>query len=191
LSEDKKKEELKQEVRIIEAAQKDARLFAPLYDKYYTQIFRFIYKRVSDRDLSADLTSQTFLKAMVNIGKYKFQGFPFSSWLYRIASNEVNMHYRSAKKVVQVSIRESDVNELIDEIDEETDQHKKRLLIEVLNELPLEDTHLIELRFFEKYSFREIGQMTGITEGNAKIKTYRVVEKLKKLVNLKNNERNA
>jgi RNA polymerase sigma-70 factor (ECF subfamily) len=187
LSEDNKKEELKKEVRLIEAAQKDARLFGPLYDKYYTQIFRFIYKRVSDRELSADLTSQVFMKAMINIGKYKFQGFPFSSWLYRIASNEVNMHYRSAKKVVQVSIRESDVNELIDEIDEETDHDKKRLLIEALNELPVEDTQLIELRFFEKYSFREIGEMTGVTEGNAKIKTYRVVEKLKKLVNLKNN----
>lgn len=180
-----KSKELEQELKLINEAKKDSRRFGPLYNKYYKSIFLFVYKRVSDKELAADLTSQVFLKAMMNIQKYEYKGFPFSSWLYRIAANEVNMHYRSAKKMVQVSIRESDVNELINEIDEQTDEENRRLLIEAMNELPIESTQLIELRFFEKHSFKDIGHMFGITEGNAKIKTYRVVEKLKKMVNLK------
>lgn len=177
--------DLEQEAAQIRAAQKDANRFGPLYDRYYRQIFIFIYKRVSDQELAADITSTVFLKAMLNLKKYKFQGFPFSSWLYRIASNEVNMHYRSAKKVVQVAIRESDVNELIEEMDEIGDEENRQLLIEGMNELDVESTQLLELRFFEKCSFREIGEITGTTEGNAKIKTYRVVQKLKKIITLK------
>jgi RNA polymerase sigma-70 factor, ECF subfamily len=76
------------------AAQQDREKFSGLYNKYYKEIFIFIVKKTSDEALTAELTSNTFMKAMVNLTKYRDMGFPFSSWLYRIASNEVYKYYQ-------------------------------------------------------------------------------------------------
>lgn len=170
------------EQQLIKAAQNNPARFAPLYEKYHRQIFLFIFKRVKNEDLAGDITSRVFLKALLNIKKFKFQGFPLSSWLYRIASNEINMYFRKSKKTNEVEIMESDVIELMTEMKEGIDVNRQEQLIEALNELPLEQTQLIEYRFFEKMSFKEIGEITGVSEGNAKIRVYRVIDKLKKIL---------
>ena len=74
-----------EDAELVAKAKKDMKYFEVLYRKYYSQIFKFVRKRVANADLVNDITSQVFLKAMLNIEKYKHQGFPFSSWLYRIA----------------------------------------------------------------------------------------------------------
>ena len=176
----KQSQELIIEQQLIIAAQNNPARFAPLYEKYHRQIFLFIIKRVKNEDLAGDITSRVFLKALLNIKKFKFQGYPLSSWLYRIASNETNMHFRKSKKTNEVEIMESDVIELMTEMKEGVDEDRQGLLIEALNALPLELTELIEFRYFEKMSFKEIGEIKGISEGNAKIRVYRVIEKLKK-----------
>lgn len=181
----KQSTDLNIEQQLIVAAQKNPARFAPLYDKYYRQIFLFIFKKVKNEQLAGDITSKVFLKALLNIKKFKFQGFPLSSWLYRIASNEVNMYYRTSNKISEVEIMESDVIELMTEMKEGADEDRQEMLIEALNNLPLEQTELIEFRFFEKMSFKEIGEITGVSEGNAKIRVYRVIEKLKKIMNVK------
>ena len=175
-------QELIIEQQLIIAAQNNPARFAPLYEKYHRQIFLFIIKRVKNEDLAGDITSRVFLKALLNIKKFKFQGYPLSSWLYRIASNETNMYFRKSKKTNEVEIMESDVIELMTEMKEGVDEDRQGLLIEALNGLPLELTELIEFRYFEKMSFKEIGEIKGISEGNAKIRVYRVIEKLKKIL---------
>lgn len=178
----KQSQELIIEQQLIIAAQDNPARFAPLYEKYHRQIFLFIIKRVKNEDLAGDITSRVFLKALLNIKKFKFQGYPLSSWLYRIASNETNMYFRKSKKTNEVEIMESDVIELMTEMKEGVDEDRQGLLIEALNGLPLELTELIEFRYFEKMSFKEIGEIKGISEGNAKIRVYRVIEKLKKIL---------
>ncbi len=87
-----------EELRQVLAAQADQARFAPLYESYYADIFRFILRRVKHRDLTADLTQQTFLKAMLGLPRYQPRGLPFRAWLYRIALNEVRMHWRKKRK---------------------------------------------------------------------------------------------
>ena len=128
------------EQQLIKAAQNNPAQFAPLYEKYHRQIFLFIFKRVKNEDLAGDITSRVFLKALLNIKKFKFLGFPLSSWLYRIASNEINMYFRKSKKTNEVEIMESDVIELMTEMKEGIDEDRQELLIEALNKLPLEHT---------------------------------------------------
>ena len=79
---------------LVLAAQQDRKKFSVLYNKYFKEIFLFILKKTADETLAAELSSNTFMKAMMNLTKYRDMGFPFSSWLYRIASNEVNKYYR-------------------------------------------------------------------------------------------------
>jgi len=166
------------EQQLIEAAQTDPQCFEPLYTKYYEQILKFVYKRIEHLDDVREVTSIIFTKALINIGKYKDQGFPFSSWLYRIAINEINQFYRDSKKVRLISMDDEGLNNIA----HETGNQKEELihnLKKALLHLSEEDFMLLELRYFENHSFAEVGQILNITEVNAKVKTYRVLDKLK------------
>lgn len=168
------------EWREIQAAQQDPAMFRPLYDRYYEPIFRFIYQRTTDEALTADLCSQVFLKAMQRLGGYEFKGVPFSAWLYRIASNETAQHFRYNKRRRIVSMEEGNLQEMMEEMDELFDEDQKWRLLGVLDELKEKDLELIEMRFFEQRPFKEIAEIAGITESNAKVRTYRILERLKK-----------
>lgn len=179
----KTKEDITEELSLITKAQKDPQQFAPLYKKYHDEIFIFIHKRVDQLDITADITSKCFLNCLKNIDKFKYQGVPFSSWLYRIAINEVNQFFRKQSQMTRnVSLNDSHVDTLINEIDYSETLIDGNVLISVLLEQLNEyEIQFIELRFFENRSFKEIGYMLGLTEVNAKIKTYRILKKLKKL----------
>ncbi len=170
---------------LIQASKKDLKNFAPIYDRYYASIFRFVYKRVSDKEQTADLASQVFLKAMLNIKKYEDRGFPFSAWLFRIAINEVNMFYRKKKKDVHVSITGMEIREMIHEMDHGEIEFRQQSVVNALNDLPQEKSQLIDLRYFEKCSYREIGEIYGITEANAKMRVRRTLKLIKRSISLK------
>jgi RNA polymerase sigma-70 factor, ECF subfamily len=174
--------ELKLELQQIEAAKTNPARFDVLYDRYYKQIFIFVHRRTGDEELSADLVSQVFLKALVNIKKYEFKGVPFSAWLFRIAFNEINMYFRRNNAVRVVSLEQSNLVSLIAEAAEELNTEAQQRMLKALKMLSDEDTQLIELRFFEKRSFAEVGNITGITENNAKVKVYRILDKIKKIM---------
>ncbi|MCX6297430.1 MAG: sigma-70 family RNA polymerase sigma factor [Bacteroidetes bacterium] len=171
------------EQAIVEAAKKDPSKFAGLYDKYYEQIFRYIYQRADDKEQAFDATQQVFIKAMENLHKYEFRGVPFSSWLYRIASSEVNNLYRAQKIHRTVNIDSVGVYGMMEEMEEtKIDKYHDKIVDIIGNELPEDELQMIEMRFFEKRSFKEIGEILEITENNAKVKTYRILEKLKKII---------
>ncbi len=169
------------ESKQIELAKKDHRYFGVLYERYFEQIYRFIFKRLGgNEEVSGDLVQQTFMKAMANIGKYEDRGLPFSAWLYRIAQNEVNMFFRSEKKSYSVEITDRQLLNLLEESGEGgVTQEDLDQLIEIINDLEESQADLLELRFFQELSFKEIADIYGISEANAKMKTYRLLEKIK------------
>lgn len=165
----------------VQAAQKNPAHFRVLYNRYYESIFRFVYKRTADEALAADLTSQVFLKAMQKIGQYTYQGVPFSAWLFRIASNEIAQHFRQQKKTRVVALEERTTKDLEDEYDDKEDLDINiNILKAVIQDLKPEEVELLELRFFEKRPFKEVADILDITENNAKVKIYRLLQKMKK-----------
>jgi RNA polymerase sigma-70 factor (ECF subfamily) len=173
-------ERMQEEWLEIQAAQVDPVMFRPLYVRYYEMVFRFIYRRTASEELSADICSQVFLKAMQRLSDYSFKGVPFSAWLFRIASNEVAQHFRQQQKNRVLSIEETQIGDMADEIDEDDNEALRAALLLALDDLKEGDMELIEMRFFEQRSFKEIADITGMTESNAKVKTYRILERLKK-----------
>ena len=174
---------LEDEMSLIEIAKKDPRQFAPLYKKYHEAIFRYVYKRVDDEEAAYDITSCVFVKALASLPKYEFRGVPFSSWLFRIAKSELYQSFRDKKAQRTVSIDSVTIVQFIDELNED---FSEELRITLLNSLKLLKDHqlqLIEMRFFEKRSFKEIGEIVGLTENNAKVKTFRTLVKLKEIFN--------
>lgn len=168
------------EKQLIEQSKKDPQAFERLYIKYYEQMLKFVYKRVESLDDARDITSTIFINALSNISKYKDMGFPFSSWLYRIAINEVNMFYRKTKKERIISLNEHGLKNMANESDDVNPEHLATLK-KSLQHLSAEELNLIELRFFENRPFAEMGDILEISEANAKIRTYRVLDKLKEI----------
>lgn len=166
----------------IEAAKRSPALFRPLYQRYYEPIFRFILSRCGSESLAADICSQVFMKAMQKLKSYEFKGVPFSAWLYRIASNEIAQHYRNTKKIRVVSAEETQIEDIVEEMEFDNYGEYRDVMLEVLEELKPIDLQLIEMRFFEKRPFKEIANILNLSESNAKVKTYRILERLKKKI---------
>ena len=170
----------------IDAAKDNPRLFSDLYNRYYETIFRFTYQRLDSKDTAADVCAQVFLKAMTHLQSYKHHGLPFVCWLYRIAGNELKQLYRNNSRHRTINVETSGIQLLIEESEESDLEEYYEKMLNFLPLLPEDDLILIEMRYFEKRSFKEIGDILNITENNAKVKLYRVLDKIKKLLTAKN-----
>jgi len=175
-------DQIQEEESLIHQSQADPEAFRPLYEKYFKRIFLFVHHRVGDKDLTSDITSQVFLKALLNIKKFSFRGLPFSAWLFRIALNESNDFFRKNKRYRIVSMEEDMVEHLYEELTSETRlEDLRQRLPTILQKLSVDELQIIELRFFEQRPFKEVGDILGISETYAKVKVYRILEKMKKL----------
>jgi len=79
---------------LVADAQKDVEAAAGLDDKYYAEVFRYVYHSTLDHAVAEDLTANVFLSAFRHLGRFEWRRIPFRAWLYRIATNEIRMHYR-------------------------------------------------------------------------------------------------
>ncbi len=174
---------LEKENQLVEEAKLNPERFAALYDKYVEQIYRYVYRRVSDQDLAEDLVSQTFYDALSHLKSYEFKGYPFSAWLYKIAHNNVLKCYRTNSRAQKVDL--DDIVELKSDenVPEEEDiRREKEDIMDLLHKLEYEERELIRLKYFEEVSNIEIGQIMGITANNVGVKLYRALKRLKQLM---------
>jgi RNA polymerase sigma-70 factor (ECF subfamily) len=183
--------DLNEERELVGHAQKDPDAFAELYDLYYPKIFGYVLRRSANLEAAQDITSETFLKALKKLWQFQWRSISFSSWLYKIATNEVNQHYRKAEYRKSVSLEElqergfellsprDPENELI-EAQEKLKQHQDFLEIQgKIVRLSAKYQEVIALRFFEKKQIKEIAEILGKKEGTIKSLLHRAVEKLR------------
>lgn len=166
---------------LVTAAKADPNRFAALYELYFDPVFRFIHRRVNHAELSADLAQQTFLKAMLGLPRYEPRGLPFRAWLYRIALNEVRMHWRKRKEVV-IDMSYAEVRGMCSEMGVADAEEEFQRIAVALGRLPDDKARLIELRYMDGMSFTELGQVLGIGEDAAKMRTHRVLTHLRNLL---------
>lgn len=175
-------EPVSEEAQLIAAAQRDPARFEVLYNRHYEAIFRYIARRTSDDDLAADLTGQTFLKAMLNLPRFQYRGTPLLAWLYRIAGNEVHKHYRRSGQLPTFS---ADATELARWLPAETTdtltEERLQRLTHYLEQLPEAEVLVLQLRFFEEKSFQEIAYLMNLGESAAKMRLYRTLSRLRKM----------
>lgn len=166
------------ETQQIVAAQADPDRFAPLYERYFADVFRFIHRRAQHNELSADLAQQTFLKAMLSLSRYEPRGLPFRAWLYRIALNELRMHWRKRKEVV-IDMSYAEVRGMCEEMGLPGEEEELRRLASALGRLKEDRARMIELRYMDGLSFAELGQVLGIGEDAAKMRVHRILATLR------------
>ncbi|MEK7149878.1 MAG: RNA polymerase sigma factor [Patescibacteria group bacterium] len=170
---------------ITDAIRGEASAFGLLYDYYQPKIYRFIFFKTGRREEAEDLTHQVFLNAWQNVKNYKFQGFPFSSWLYQIARNQIIDHYRTRKETL--NIENVDEPETVDiSIEDKMDfgleikRVKKAIL--ALNE---EQQDVIIMRFIDDLSPKEISLTLDKPESTIRVLQHRAIKTLQKLLEIK------
>jgi len=179
------KSQIANEEQQIIAAKKNPQRFDVIYNKYFLAIYKYILVRVENKSLTDEIVSKVFAKALYKLHQYKFKGLPFSSWLYRIAYNEMNDAFRrnKVKRTVHVPIEQlGDMMCEEEETDTQLREQQIKMLLNGISELNKSEIELLELRYFEKRPFREVGEILEITEENAKVKTHRVVKKLRTII---------
>lgn len=175
---------LEQEKKLVEAAKQDPANFAPLYDKYFEQIYRYVSRRVSDQDVAHDLVSQTFYDALAHIQSFEWRGFAFGAWLYKIAHNNVLKWYRQKGRATVVELDEGrNIEDKDIDYTSELKRDEERDEVQVvLAELEPEEREIIRLKFFEEVSNVEIAEIMGLSANHIGVKVFRVLKKVKQLM---------
>jgi RNA polymerase sigma-70 factor (ECF subfamily) len=189
----RKKDQRKQDSRaedsrlIEEALRGDNRAYQRLMDKYHDAIYNFIYRMIHDREQVEDLTQEAFIKAFASLKSFN-EEFAFSTWLYKIATNNSIDHIRK-KKLQMYSIDkpiESKDSDFAFELPDETadaDKHlisgqRAQLVREAINQLPDKYRQVIMLRHAEERSYEEIAKMLKLPIGTVKAHIFRARELL-------------
>jgi RNA polymerase sigma-70 factor (ECF subfamily) len=183
--------DLSEEKELVRQAQKAPDAFAKLYDQYYPKIFGYVLRRTANLEAAQDITSETFFKALKKLWQFRWRNISFSSWLYKIATNEINQYFRKAEYKKSVSLEElqeqgfepvstNDPESELMEAQEQLKHHRDFLEIQVkIVRLPAKYQEVIALRFFEQKQIKEIAEILGKKEGTIKSLLHRAVEKLR------------
>ena len=182
---------LAEQKALVTRSKKDPAVFGQIYDANFDTIFHYILYRTGDVSTAEDLSAQTFYNALKNLWKFRWTGISITAWLYRIATNEVNGHFRQQQKRMNTHI---DMDEIADRIPDEANRldHELEkaqeivaqsntflLLNKCICELKPEEQALITMRYFEKKSYRMIAEILGKREGTLRMRNKRALEKLK------------
>jgi RNA polymerase sigma-70 factor (ECF subfamily) len=183
--------DLEREKYLIEQAKSDPLAFGELYDAYYPRISNYLLRRLPRADIAQDITSEVFFKAMTKLHTFSWRNLSFSSWLYKIANNEIKMYYR--KKERSFFSLESLFGQQDFELPDSTDIEREHIAAEEelarnqkfkeaqkhLLELPLIYQEVLALRFFEGKSLAEISEITGQNLNTIKSIVSRAKDKLR------------
>jgi RNA polymerase sigma-70 factor, ECF subfamily len=169
------------ERRLVQRAKEDPQAFGQLYDLYFERIHAFIHRRTGDRQTAEDLTSDTFYKALANIRKYEYTGQPFSSWLFRIASNVVTDFYRAKRPAASIDEWEGMQLPAAGAGPEEAALAAADALViqQAVRTLSPDQQEVIALRFTGGLRLKEIADMLGKTEGAVKALMFRAIANLR------------
>jgi len=174
---------------IRDALEGNDQAYKKLMAKYHDQIYNFIYRMVHDREQVEDLTQEAFIKAFQSLKSFN-EEFAFSTWLYKIATNN-SIDYIRKRKLQMYSIDkpiESKDSDYVFELPDETYEADKEfirgqratLLQDAVNDLPEKYRKVIQLRHMEERSYEEIAKILNLPIGTVKAHIFRAREILYK-----------
>src|SRR5438067_8775567 len=166
---------------VARGQQGDRDALEELYLIHFDRIYSYLHMSVGNRYDAEDLTTQTFLKMLESIGKFRWGSAPFSAWLFRIAHNLAMDHFRASRRWQP----EEDVPE--PEPDESTsaeagalDAIGRKSMLALIDDLSAEQQQVLTLKFVFGFSNGEAATILGKTEGAVKSLQHRALVTLHK-----------
>ncbi|HKS80524.1 MAG TPA: sigma-70 family RNA polymerase sigma factor [Candidatus Acidoferrales bacterium] len=165
---------------LIEAAQQDPNRFADVYELYFERVYAYVARHTRSRDAAEDITSEVFHNALANLTRFEWRGVPFSAWLFRIAANALADYFNRLARTRANSNLEGfdppDPSQFSTRGDVDADRAR---LFRLVRELPDVQRRVVEMRFAEEKSIREIALAIGRSEGAVKQLQFRALESLR------------
>ena len=167
---------------VLKATQnKNQQAFTELMDRYKDSIYFMLLKMVNNKDDADDLTIEAFGKAFNRLNQYT-PNYAFSTWLFKIATNNCIDFIRKKKKNV-LSIDNRYENEEGDSLmielkstardpEQAMREQKIKLMREVVKKLKPRYQNLVELRYFKEFSYEEISNELDLPLGTVKAQLF-------------------
>lgn len=178
------------EKELLDEIKSNPAAFSEVFKLYYKPIFGYILRRTGNFDGTSDIAADTFLKAFTHINQFSYRGISIKVWLYRIATNEVNLYFREDQKhrsvferieIIEKNLFENYLEEDRKSLEKELLKHEQfNEVLRVLKTLPNKYQEVISLKYFEGKDNREIADILDIKEGTLKSLLSRGIEKLRK-----------
>lgn len=171
------------EATLVRSAQEgNEQALIALYQYYLTPIYRYVYSKVGNQSETEDITSEVFLKVVRNLQNFRGES-SFKNWLYQIAKNTIadywRRHYRnytvSMEEIMEINLV-SQSNPAQEDMEKELTEKESRVK-KILDLLPDNYRHVLELRFLKNYSIKDIAEALDITISNTKVLQYRALKK--------------
>lgn len=159
---------------LIEAAQADPARFVDLYERHFHRVYAYVARRAGSRADAEDVTSEVFEQALTNLPKYEWRGVPFAAWLLRIASNALADRWRRASR------DSPDPPPDVPDGREAERIERRAMLFQLVDRLPEVQRQVIEMRFVDQKSIRDIATALDRSEGAVKQLQLRALENLRK-----------
>ena len=155
---------------LAKASKGDREAFGFLYERYVERIYNYIYYRTGNVHDAEDITARVFYRALHHIHNYKDRGVPFSAWLYRIAHNLVANWHRDRSRKQEISLTELPTITYKGKAPEQSlmQSEERDNLLRLIRNLTPDRQNLLILKFIERLSNAEIGQIIGRSEGAVK-----------------------
>ncbi len=162
---------------LIEAAQRDPARFAELYDDNFERVYAFVARRVYVRADAEDLTAEVFQQALAKLGQFEWRGVPFAAWLYRIASNAIADRWKRAAREQGTQLGDEPPDISGGANPEESERRAR--MFRLVAELPDDQRRVIQMRFAEEKSIREIARDLRRTNGAIRQLQFRALTTLR------------
>lgn len=175
------------ELKLIDSIQKKRSREASnnIIKTYYKEIYMYIYKQLSDKELSLDITQEVFINMIKSIDTYDKKKCSFRTWLYKIASNKVIDYYRSKsyKKLMKLqSIDEIDIKSDFSIEDDFIKGERIKEILEIVNEFEANLQQIFRLKIFSDMTFKDIANLLELSESTVKTRYYSLIKKIKSVV---------
>jgi RNA polymerase sigma-70 factor, ECF subfamily len=176
------------DAELILASQREPTRFRELYDRLADDVLAYLYRRVMDPEVAADLVAETFAVAFERRGRFKDRGKPGAAWVYGIAAKELSHWYRrQAVELRAVQRLGMTVPPLDDEsiarIESLVDADERRAAVAgALGRLPDAERAAVELRVIDELAYAEIAERLSCTEGAARVRVHRGLARLNRLM---------
>jgi RNA polymerase sigma-70 factor, ECF subfamily len=168
--------------RLVERGQQgDRAALEELYLIHFDRIYSYLHMSVGNRHDAEDLTTQTFLKMLESIGKFRFRSAPFSAWLFRIAHNLAMDHFRSARRwQPEEEVPEPPGQEELSAEDEAMHSIGRASMLDLIEGLSPEQQQVLTLKFVFSFGNAEVATILGKTDGAVKSLQHRALASLQK-----------
>jgi RNA polymerase sigma-70 factor, ECF subfamily len=163
------------------AKQGDRDALEELYLIHFDRIYGYLHVSVGNRPDAEDLTTQTFVKMLESIGKFRWQSAPFSAWLFRIAHNLAMDHFRATKRwQPEDEVPEPPPDESTSAESGALESIGQKSMLELIEDLSAEQQQVLILKFVFNFSNAEAATILGKSEGAIKSLQHRALVSLQK-----------